>query len=463
MIENEAICAIASSQGGAIGIIRISGKKSFHIIEQIFRPAHSNKILHEQKGYTQTFGQIFDPATNEEVDDVLASVYHTPHSYTGENSIEITCHGSSFILQRIIQLLIQSGCRMAHPGEYTQRAFLNGKMDLAQAEAVADLIASSSAATHRLAMSQMRGHFSSEMNDLRNQLLRFTSMIELELDFSEEDVEFASRTDLCDLALRIDKIITGLVSSFNLGNAIKNGIPIAIIGQTNAGKSTLLNLLVGEERAIVSDIHGTTRDVIEDTINIDGVLFRFIDTAGLRHSTDKIEMMGIQRTYQKLDQAEIVMWIIDSTTSDEVLQQLKDDIIPKCKGKQLILVFNKSDLVQDLSHIRDIFKKIDAPQIAISAKNDLHTDELKTILIKTAHIPQITQSDVIVTNARHYEALSHALDAIKRVEEGLKTNLPGDLLAENLRQCLNDLGEITGQITNDEVLGNIFKHFCIGK
>jgi tRNA modification GTPase len=463
MNYKETICAIASSQGGAIGVVRVSGAKAFDAAEHIFRPIISGKLLHIQKGYTQTYGRIFDPEKQEEIDDVLVSVYHAPHSYTGEDSVEITCHGSAYILQRVIQLLIDAGCKMAQPGEYTQRAFLNGKMDLTQAEAVADLIASSSAATHRLAMSQMRGHFSDEMKELRDKLLKFTSMIELELDFSEEDVEFASRTDLKDLASYIDKTITHLVETFSLGNAIKNGVPVAIIGQTNAGKSTLLNYLVGEERAIVSEIHGTTRDVIEDTINIDGILFRFIDTAGIRRSTDRIENLGIQRTFQKLDQADIVLWIVDVTCPIETLEKLKAEILPKCEGKQLVIVFNKIDLVTDLTPVESLFKDVTASKIAISAKSQIHTTELKELLLKAAQIPQISQSDVIVTNVRHYEALSRALVAIKQVEDGLKNSIPGDLLAEDLHMCLSELGEITGTITSGEVLNNIFKNFCIGK
>lgn len=463
MIDKDTICAIASSQGGAIGIIRVSGANAFISVECIFKPANSEKILHEQKGYTQLYGNIIDAKTNEDIDDAIVSIYHAPHSYTGEDSVEISCHGSSYILQRVVELLISSGCRMANPGEYTQRAFLNGKMDLAQAEAVADIVASSSAATHRLAVSQMRGHFSKEINDLRDQLLKFTSMIELELDFSEEDVEFASRTDLRDLAQNIDSILTHLVNSFHLGNAIKNGVPVAIIGQTNAGKSTLLNYLVGEERAIVSNIHGTTRDVIEDTINIDGVLFRFIDTAGIRHSTDDIEKLGIERSFQKLQQANIVLWIIDVTSQIDKLNQLKDEILPKCEGKNLIIVFNKIDLIDDIKPIESVFADVSAPNIGISAKSKINTDKLRELLLKTARIPEISQSDVIVTNVRHYEALSKALTAIKAVEDGLKINISGDLLAEDLHSCLNELGEITGTITSSDVLNNIFKHFCIGK
>ena len=319
-MNQDTICAIATAQGGAIGSIRVSGPEAISITNLIFKPAKAEKRLCEQKPYTLTFGRIYDG--EEIIDEVLVSLFRAPHSYTGEDSTEITCHGSSYILQQVMQLLIKNGCRMAQPGEYTQRAFLNGKMDLSQAEAVADLIASSSAATHRLAMSQMRGGFSKELTDLRNKLLNFTSMIELELDFSEEDVEFADRSALRKLADEIELVISRLVHSFSVGNAIKNGVPVAIIGETNAGKSTLLNVLLNEEKAIVSDIHGTTRDVIEDTINIDGIIFRFIDTAGIRETNDTIESLGIERTFQKLEQAEIVLWMVDSVNAQSEIQQI---------------------------------------------------------------------------------------------------------------------------------------------
>jgi tRNA modification GTPase trmE len=342
-MNQDTICAIATAQGGAIGSIRVSGPEAISITSHIFQPAKPGKLLSEQKPYTLTFGRIYNG--EEVIDEVLVSLFRAPHSYTGEDSTEITCHGSAYILQQVMQLLIKNGCRMAQPGEYTQRAFLNGKMDLSQAEAVADLIASSSAATHRLAMSQMRGGFSKELTDLRNKLLNFTSMIELELDFSEEDVEFADRSALRKLADEIEQVISRLVHSFNVGNAIKNGVPVAIIGETNAGKSTLLNVLLNEDKAIVSDIHGTTRDVIEDTINIGGITFRFIDTAGIRETNDTIESLGIERTFQKLDQAEIVLWMIDSSDASAQIKQLSEKIIPRCEEKQLIVVFNKADLI----------------------------------------------------------------------------------------------------------------------
>lgn len=404
----------------------------------------------------------------EIIDEVLVSLFRAPHSYTGENSTEITCHGSSYILQQVMQLLIKNGCRMAQPGEYTQRAFLNGKMDLSQAEAVADLIASSSAATHRLAMSQMRGGFSKELTDLRNKLLNFTSMVELELDFSEEDVEFADRSALRKLADEIEQVISRLVHSFSVGNAIKNGVPVAIIGETNAGKSTLLNVLLNEERAIVSDIHGTTRDVIEDTINIGGVTFRFIDTAGIRETNDTIESLGIERTFQKLDQAEIVLWMIDSVNAASQIEQLSEKIIPRCEGKHLIAVFNKADLIEEkqkedlLTLLKDSSKEY-TESIFISAKQRGNTEELQKMLINAAHLPTVTQNDIIVTNVRHYEALSKALEAIHRVQDGLDSQISGDFLSQDIRECIFFISDIAGEVTNDMVLQNIFQHFCIGK
>jgi tRNA modification GTPase len=347
-MNQDTICAIATAQGGAIGSIRVSGPEAITITSRIFTPAKSGKLLSEQKPYTLTFGRIYNG--EEMIDEVLVSLFRAPHSYTGEDSTEITCHGSSYILQQVMQLLIKNGCRMAQPGEYTQRAFLNGKMDLSQAEAVADLIASSSAATHRLALSQMRGGFSKELTTLREKLLNFTSMIELELDFSEEDVEFADRSALRRLADEIEEVIARLANSFSVGNVIKNGVPVAIIGETNAGKSTLLNVLLNEDKAIVSDIHGTTRDVIEDTVNIGGITFRFIDTAGIRETSDTIESLGIERTFQKLDQAEIVLWMIDSADAISQLTLLSDKILPRCEHKQLILVFNKVELINETLH-----------------------------------------------------------------------------------------------------------------
>lgn len=465
-MNQDTICAIATAQGGAIGSIRVSGPEAITITGRIFTPAKSGKLLSEQKPYTLTFGRIYNG--EEMIDEVLVSLFRAPHSYTGEDSTEITCHGSSYILQQVMQLLIKNGCRMAQPGEYTQRAFLNGKMDLSQAEAVADLIASSSAATHRLALSQMRGGFSKELTTLREKLLNFTSMIELELDFSEEDVEFADRSALRRLADEIEEVIARLANSFSVGNVIKNGVPVAIIGETNAGKSTLLNVLLNEDKAIVSDIHGTTRDVIEDTVNIGGITFRFIDTAGIRETSDTIESLGIERTFQKLDQAEIVLWIIDSADAISQLTLLSDKILPRCEHKQLILVFNKVELINETqkNELTSQFSEhigSEIESIFISAKQRLHTDELQQRLVAAAHLPTVTQNDVIVTNVRHYEALTRALDAIHRVQEGLDANISGDFLSQDIRECIFHLSDIAGEVTNDMVLQNIFAHFCVGK
>lgn len=465
MYTQDTICAVATAQGGAIGIIRVSGPEAITVADRIFSPASQDGLpLSGRKPYTLTFGTIRD-AGGEVVDEVLVSLFRAPHSYTGEDSVEISCHGSSYILQQVMQLLIRNGCRAAGPGEFTQRAFLNGKMDLSQAEAVADLIASSSAATHRLAMNQMKGGFSKELAALREKLLHLTSLMELELDFSDhEELEFADRSELKAIAAQIEQVIGGLVRSFSMGNAIKNGIPVAIIGETNAGKSTLLNALLNEERAIVSDIHGTTRDVIEDTMNIGGVTFRFIDTAGIRETSDTIESLGIERSFQKLEQADIVLWVIDRSAPHPDFSRLAGQILPRCAGKHLIVVWNKADLsgTDATVSLKEMFPQ--AETISISAKAKTGIRELQDMLLRAADIPEITQSNVIVTNVRHYEALSKALEAIHRVQEGMDMGLSGDLVSQDLRECLFHLAEIVGgEITTDEVLGNIFKHFCIGK
>lgn len=466
MINQDTICAIATAQGGAIGIIRVSGPQAIEITSSIFTPIQG-KPLAERKPYTLSFGKIFS-SQGEVIDEVLVSLFRAPHSYTGENSTEITCHGSSYILQQVMQLLIQNGCRSALPGEYTQRAFLNGKMDLSQAEAVADLIASSSAATHRLAMSQMRGGFSKELSALRNQLLHFTSLMELELDFSDhEELEFADRDELKELAAHIEQVISRLANSFSVGNVIKNGIPVAIIGETNAGKSTLLNALLNEEKAIVSDIHGTTRDVIEDTINLQGITFRFIDTAGIRQTTDTIESLGIERTFQKMEQANIILWMVDSTDAKGQFNELKAEILSHCNEKKLIILFNKADLLLSIQkeELLKISVDINADKLFISAKKRDNMVELEDKLIQLAALPEITQNDVVVSNIRHYNALIRALESIHRVQQGLHSEIPNDLISEDLKLCIHELGEIVaeGGITSEETLQNIFKNFCIGK
>lgn len=483
MNTQDTICAIATAQGGAISIIRISGRDAINITDKIFYAAgNKHTPLAERPANTITFGLIKN-GNDEIIDEVLVSIFRAPHSYTGEDSVEISCHGSSYILQQVMQLLINNGCRAAGPGEYTQRAFLNGKMDLSQAEAVADLIAATSAATHRMAMNQMRGGFSRELSILREKLLHLTSLMELELDFSDhEELEFADRSELKDIASQIERVISHLTNSFSMGNALKNGVPVAIVGETNAGKSTLLNALLNEERAIVSDIHGTTRDVIEDTINLEGITFRFIDTAGIRETTDAIETLGIERSFQKLDQANIVLWVIDATCAEEQFKQLSDQIIPRCTDKHLIIVLNKFDLLDDRakelltnsinnkegdnSSFTTILGNVpkECAVMPLSAKNKDGLQGLQKQLISYTTIPDMSQNDIVVSNIRHYEALKHALDAIHRVQDGLNAQLSGDLISEDLRQCLFHLAEIVGgEITTDEVLGNIFKHFCIGK
>ncbi len=460
---NDIIAAVSTPPGmGAIAVIRLSGEGSIALIDKIFVSPSGKKLI-DAKANTVLFGQI--RIDGDTLDEVLVTVFRTPYSFTGEESVEISCHGSVYIQQKIVEAVIDHGARLAQAGEFTRRAFQNGKFDLAQAEAVADLIASSSQAAHRMAMSQMRGGFSSELQQLRTQLLNFVSLIELELDFSEEDVEFANRSHLTDLVGKIELKIQKLAQSFSLGNAIKNGIPVAIVGETNVGKSTLLNLLLNEEKAIISDIHGTTRDIIEDTININGVLFRFIDTAGIRQTCDTIESMGIERTFLKIAQASIVLWTIDLTASVEQIKQASKQILPTLKGKKIILVFNKSDLVaeDEIMRKKNLFPELSADRLIVSAKKKNNTEALQTRLLVAAQIPRITENDIVINNLRHYQALTHALQAIKRVKKGLKIQITNDFLSQDIRECMYYLGEITGQISNDEVLGNIFGKFCIGK
>ena len=447
---NETICALATAPGGALGIIRVSGPQSLEILSRIF-----TKNLSEAQPNTIHYGHIKDEV--EIIDEVMVSIFRAPHSYTGEDSAEISCHGSRYILNKVLELLVQQGCRMAEPGEYTMRAYLNGKLDLSQAEAVADLIASSNQATHHLAMSQLRGHFSSELAQLRAQLLKLTSLLELELDFSDhEDLEFADRTELDELAKNINKHISKLIHSFETGQALKQGIPVAIIGKTNVGKSTLLNRLLKDDRAIVSNVHGTTRDTIEDTIDIKGVTFRFIDTAGIRQTTDEVEKIGIGRTYSAMEKARIILWIIDEKPTNEEI----NEITHQTENKKVIIVRNKSDLSES-----NALTIADFPIISISAKFGTNIDALETVIYEAADIPTLADSDIIVTNARHYDALTRAQESLNRVISSLQAQVPGDLVAEDLRQVLSELSEITGegQITPNEVLGNIFKNFCVGK
>ena len=577
------IAAIATAPGtGGIAVIRLSGPDAFTITDRIFRARNRNKTVSTAEAYTMLFGYIIKQAERKEdknninpvllssclennnntiaseasqnsqfsilnsqlVDEVIVAVFRAPHSFTGENTVEISCHGSVYIQQEILRLLIAASARMAGPGEFTQRAFLNGRLDLSQAEAVADLINAQSAAAHTIALNQMRGNFSSKLEELRRQLLHFVSLLELELDFGDhDDLEFADRTELNAVAEAIRSQLSRLQQTFSQGNAIKNGIPVAIVGETNAGKSTLLNLLVGDNRAIVSDIHGTTRDVIEDTVNINGLTFRFIDTAGIRQTSDIIENMGIERTYEMIERAQIILWVVDSTNVTEHIEWLAERIMRRTEGKRLIILLNKVDRLNDeeLTTLRDWFEpycpqcrdarlvrpseksvKSDerllaqqesesndkdgeissvhsvssvrdknnteiktanilspclrgtseaegvnntSPQILeISAKQSINTTQLTQLLYESAQMPDLSAGDIIISNLRHYEALTHALESIDRVIDGLQMNIPADFVAQDIREALFHLAEITGgEITTDEVLGNIFAHFCIGK
>ncbi|MDR3226769.1 MAG: tRNA uridine-5-carboxymethylaminomethyl(34) synthesis GTPase MnmE [Prevotellaceae bacterium] len=461
-MELSTICAISTAGGvGGIAVIRISGENAIRNTDKIFFAIDKNKNLLNAKSNTIIFGKI-KTGKNEIIDEVLVSVFRAPHSYTGEDTVEISCHGSTYIQQQILKLLIESGCTLAGAGEFTQRAFLNGKMDLSQAEAVADLINSTSQAAHKVAINQMRGKFLNELQNIRQKLVDFTSLIELELDFNEEDVEFADRKELGEFAQNIEKYISKLCKSFEVGNVIKNGIPVAIVGETNVGKSTLLNILLNEERAIVSEIHGTTRDAIEDTTNIGGIVFRFIDTAGIRNTNDKIENIGIERTYSKIEQAAIVLWIIDASQPVQNAENMANEMIERCKNKKMIIVHNKIDKNKHAETL-NIPSDAGIKQVNISAKEKLNIDVLQNILLEIAQIPEIGSNDVIVTNMRHFEALQNAYSAIIRVQNGLQQNIPHDLLAQDIRDCIFHIGAITGDITTDEILGNIFSKFCIGK
>ena len=455
---NDTICALATAPGGALGIIRVSGPNTFSAVSAIC-PISCNSVAANTIHYTHIVESVAVPQQQEPmiIDEAMVSIFRAPHSYTGEDSVEISCHGSRYILNKVLDLLMQQGCRMAQPGEYTMRAYLNGKMDLSQAEAVADLIGATNKATHHLAMGQLRGHFSSQLAQLREQLLKLTSLLELELDFSDhEDLEFADRSELFELSNNIDKQITCLAHSFETGQALKQGIPVAIVGKTNVGKSTLLNKLLKDDRAIVSDVHGTTRDTIEDTIDLQGITFRFIDTAGIRQTTDEVEKIGIQRTLATIEKARIVLWLIDKEPSNEDINKIKQ----QTENKKVIVVFNKSDL-----HKNKHFTIVNYPLIDISAKYGTNIDALEIAICQAADIPTLTDTDVIVTNARHYEALMRAHENLQHVISGLHSDISGDLLSEDLRLVLSDLSEITGggQITPNEVLGNIFKNFCVGK
>lgn len=463
----ETICAPATGTGGAIAMIRMSGPLSTGICGKIFFSAERNIDISAQKGYTIVYGDI--RSGEEIIDDVLISVFRKPHSYTGEDSVEISCHASPYIIAKILQLLIENGAIMAFPGEFTRRAFMNGRMDLSQAEAVADIISSTSKAAHKIAINQMRGGFSDEIKKLRSELLNFASLIELELDFGEEDVEFANRNDLKAIIVKVRMMADNLASSFITGNALKNGIPVAITGKPNSGKSTLLNALLMEERAIVSDIPGTTRDTIEDTVIIDGIEYRFIDTAGLRETTDVIESLGIQRTYEKIRQASIILLIDEISDDSELINKHAEKLrqIIDYNSQRLIILINKIDLVTSPYVAPELAGKLYLGEkdslIFISARDKTGLDELRKNLSDRSLKDKIDSNEVIISNIRHYEALVHVSESLGRVLEGLENNVPEDLLAIDIRQAIHYLGEITGEITTDEILGNIFKNFCIGK
>ena len=474
MNTNDTICALATPQGGALGVIRISGSEAISIAERIFKPRGATPLA-ERKGQSVVFGDVYDNRGNM-LDEVLLTLMRGPHSYTGEDTVEISCHASPYVIQQLMLNIIDKGARQAGPGEYTMRAFLNGKMDLSRAEAVADLIASGNEASHRLAMSQLKGGFSRELNALREKLLKLTTLMELELDFSEEDVTFADRSELTALCDEIERVITALVDSFSVGNAVRNGVPIAIVGETNTGKSTLLNALLREERALVSNISGTTRDTVEGMMTIGGVAFRFIDTAGIRETMDVVEQMGIERAFDQLQKAAVALWVIDPRTDPEALEESASRLLPLCSGKRLAVLVNKCDIV-DAIRISDTMKWAESmiakhgkgvqwgsrDMWAISAKLGVNMDKLEDFLVDAAAIPSMDADAVIVTNVRHYEALRKALTNILDVRRGLNDGIPADLVSLDLRACIRHLAEIVGSVSSEDVLINVFKNFCIGK
>ena len=464
----DTICAPATVPGtGAIAIIRMSGKDSFRIADKVV--SCKGSTIYETEGYKLRYGVALE-ADGTDLDTVLVSVFRSPHSYTGEDSVEISCHSSKYVVERLLQRLVDSGARPAGPGEFTQRAFVNGKMDLAQAEAVADVISSQNAAAHRVAYSQLKGGFSKELKSLRDELLKMTSLLELELDFSEEDVEFASRRELSALLDGALRHIHSLTDSFRYGNALRNGVPVAIVGAVNAGKSTLLNALVGDDRAIVSDIAGTTRDTVEETMTIDGTLFRFIDTAGLRETSDEVEKIGISRSYKKMNEASIVLALLDVTASEEENEYSISDIVSNLdvKSQKLIVLLNKVDVLGNNINVSLINNSVSNPnekvvKLYISAKTGFGLDELRKLLSDSQKSATLDSGQTIVTNLRHYQALMEASESLENVKRSLAAGQTPDLLSEDLRQALHHLSSILGEVTPDEVLGNIFERFCIGK
>ena len=462
MIKNDTIIALATPSGiGAIAVIRLSGENAITIVDTFFKSIKKGKTLQNQKSHTIHLGHIIND--NDVLDEVLVSVFKNPNSYTGENVVEISCHGSAYIQQEIIQLFLKNGCRMADNGEFTMRAFLNGKMDLSQAEAVADVIASNSAASHQMAIQQMRGGITNELKELRSKLLDFAALIELELDFSGEDVVFADRTQFKELIAKITYVLKRLIDSFAFGNAMKNGIPVAIIGEPNVGKSTLLNALLNEEKAIVSDIAGTTRDAIEDEISINGVIFRFIDTAGIRETEDVVENIGIKKAYEKAENAQLIIFLIDARTENKAQRKQEIDLIKKrFPNKRLLVIANKIDLISkdDKNALESEIDNL----ILLSAKNKAGIEDLKNELISLVNIGALSNNETIVSNSRHFEALNNALLAIQSVKEGIDLEISTDLFSIDIRECLRHLGTITGDYDVDkDILGHIFSNFCIGK